>query len=87
MRKLTMAVLFSIGFLTPALAGPAAQSGTWPEAQNISETTSQEVVCHFIYHEGTILPRQTCLTQRQWDNARREFQEQLREYQMYRLFQ
>ena len=71
MRKIVM-----FGFAAAMLASPAfADSKMSPPSTKVADNDA--VVCHYIYHEGTIIRQKTCLTNNQWEFLRMQQQRDL----------
>jgi hypothetical protein len=83
MRILTIAVVSGLGLLASPLA--LADQPVTPTPVSTTSTQSEPLVCHAIYHEGSVEQRSTCLTQREWDRIRFEQQQDLRNFQQRSL--
>jgi hypothetical protein len=70
---------------------PMAQPSTLPgsehtDLQSASAATQvkgEKLICHHRVHEGTVLPQQICLTQRDWDRVRLNEQKNVSDWQMH----
>jgi hypothetical protein len=47
--------------------------------------SSDQLICHAVAHEGSVVHRSDCRTQREWDRVRFESQQSLREWQLRNL--
>ncbi len=82
MRIGLLAIVSGIA-LSISAAAIAAEVQTGASSQSASATNdSQKMVCHFISHEGTLLPKPQCATQYAWDKERRRQERELAEYQL-----
>ncbi len=83
MRTLTVAVLSGLGLLAApfAFADDAKPMAPTP----VSTTASEPLICHAMAHEGSVVHRSECRTQKEWDRVRFQSQESLREWQQRNL--
>ena len=61
------------------------QEVTTPAAQQQAMQVSDPVICHYYYHEGTVIPRQYCRTRSAWTRYRIRQQADITEFQMRTL--
>jgi hypothetical protein len=85
MRILTIAVVSGLGLLASPLA--FADQPATPTPVSTTSTQSEPLVCHALYHEGSVVHKGVCLTQREWDRIRFEQQQELRNFQQRSLTQ
>jgi hypothetical protein len=79
MRVALLAVTSAIA-LSLSAAAYASQSAS--NEQTVSAAPdSEKIVCHYLPHEGSLIPRKYCATQYAWDKRRRDTQEDVREQQ------
>ncbi|HTT96979.1 MAG TPA: hypothetical protein VMF58_02940 [Rhizomicrobium sp.] len=72
---------------------PMAQSSDVPHALHTEAGTAgattqvsangEKLICHHPVHEGTVLPQEVCLTQRDWDRIRLREQKNVNDWQMH----
>lgn len=53
----------------------------------VSAGTSDKLICHAVAHQGQVIHRSDCRTQREWDRVRFESQQSLQEWQLRNLTQ
>jgi hypothetical protein len=74
---------FADGTPPAAPAQPAIQPQA--QAQPAAIDAQDRVVCRPMFHEGTVVHKGACLTQREWDRIRFEDQQALRDFQQRSL--
>ena len=79
MRIALMAIVSGIA-LSLSAAAWAAEAGS--EQTVVAKNDSQKIVCHYVAHQGVLMPKPYCGTQYQWDKERRRAQQVLWEYQL-----
>jgi len=79
MRKLLLAALSGAGLFASTLAFADDATPVTPAP------ASDAVTCHAVAHEGMVVHRSECHTQREWDRIRFESQQSLREWQTRNL--
>lgn len=52
-----------------------------------SADNSDKLICHAVTHEGMVVHRSECRTQREWDRIRFESQQSLQQWQQRNLLQ
>jgi len=72
---------------------PMAQPAVLPHSEHTEAATAnattqvsasgEKLICHHPVHEGTVLPQQVCLTQRDWDRIRQREQKNVNDWQMH----
>ena len=78
MRTTLLAIATGAGLLFSA----AAFADETASLQTASASSDKQIVCHFMVHEGMVVPHATqCHTQRYWDNQRRLVQQSVRDFQ------
>ena len=80
MRIGLMAIVSGIA-LSLSAAAWAAETGS-SEQTVVAKDNSQKIVCHYVAHQGLLMPKPYCGTQYQWDKERRRAQQVLWEYQL-----
>lgn len=79
MRKLLLAALSGAGLFASTLAFA-------DDAKPMAPTSADDTVtCHAIAHEGMVVHRSECHTQKEWDRMRFESQQSLRDWQTRNL--
>jgi len=80
-------ILAIVSGLALSLSTAAFASGTDSATeQTVSATkASEKVVCRYVSHEGSLIPKRFCATQYAWDKRRRDEQQQLSEFQRRNL--
>jgi hypothetical protein len=58
-----------------------------PATTTTATAQADPVVCHYYYHEGSVINRPDCLTRHQWERRRLAQQRYIREFQMRSLDQ
>jgi hypothetical protein len=82
MRLEILAIVSGIA-LSLSAAAYASQAQTGASAQPISATNGeQKVICRYMGHEGTVMPRAVCATQYVWEKERRRQQRELADFQL-----
>lgn len=67
-------------------SSPTAQPSAAPTQQTASSADpDSKITCRPLTHEGGIVLKNACLTQRQWDEVRRDTQQALYQYQQQSL--
>lgn len=81
MRIAVLAIVSGVvlSFSAPVLAATSGEAQ--PVSASQSSDPSQKIVCKYVAHEGTVLPKPVCATQYAWDKQRRDEQQQIREMQ------
>ena len=79
MRLGILAIVSGVA-LSLSAAAWAADAGN--EQTVYAKNDSNKIVCHYVAHEGTLMPKPYCGTQYQWDKERRRAQQVLWEYQL-----
>ncbi len=88
MRRAILSATFVAGFcfLTVGAladpAGPATGASTAPAPASNSPDPN-EVICHSEQQIGSLFPRRTCHTRREWDEMRRNSQDYIRDIQAH----
>ncbi len=74
-------IILIAGLLAPC-AALADQDGSQAGAPGATmQPASQQVVCNYYYHEGTVIRRPFCMSQAEVERRRLETQRLVREYQ------
>lgn len=69
--------------LSLSAAAYASQAPTSATAQSVTAPNDeQKVVCRYMGHEGTVMPKPVCATQYVWDKERRRQQRELADFQL-----
>jgi hypothetical protein len=68
--------------LSLSAAAWASETQSGSEQTVSAKNDSEKIVCHYVAHEGVLIPKPFCGTQYQWDRERRRAQQALREYQL-----
>jgi hypothetical protein len=63
-----------------ALADPAA-----PTVVSAAAQPGEPLLCHYYYHDGTLVRRPVCKTEREWIRIRLQQQSELADYQLRAL--
>ena len=84
MRTSIIATASFLGLLAPALAF-AQDPQPAPALQPASVAHPEPLICHYFYHEGALIRRPDCRTQREWDRIRYETQQELIDFQVRSL--
>ena len=85
MRILLLSTLTAAGLLLSSVAFADDAKPVTPTPA--SADNSDKIVCHAITHEGAVVHRSECRTQREWDRIRFESQQSLQEWQLRNLTQ
>jgi hypothetical protein len=85
MRTLLLSAVSAAGLLlsSAAFADDAKPMTPTP----VSADNSDKLICHAISHEGSVVHRSECRTQKEWDRIRFESQQSLLEWQQRNLTQ
>ena len=78
MRILTIAIVAASGLLAAPLAFADDPKPVTPVA---TATTPDPLICHAIVHEGMVVHRSECHTQKEWDQIHFHDQQMIREMQ------
>ena len=82
MRLGILAIVSGVA-LSLSAAAYASQAPASASAQSVSASNDQQkVVCRYMGHEGTVMPRRVCATQYVWDKERRRQQRELADFQL-----
>ena len=84
MRTSIVAFASCVAFLMPLAAQAQNAEPAVPLQKTSALTAPQALLCHLVYHEGTIIGRD-CRTKEQWDQSRRQGQNEIREFQLHSL--
>jgi len=85
MRTLLLSALSAAGLL---LSSAAFADDAKPVAPTpVSADNSDKLICHAVTHEGMVVHRSECRTQREWDRIRYESQQSLQQGQQRNLLQ
>ncbi|MGQ0741970.1 MAG: hypothetical protein ACT4OG_06715 [Alphaproteobacteria bacterium] len=77
------AILAIISGVALSLSASAFASEAAKGEQTVSAVPdSQKVVCRYLPHEGSLIPKQYCATQYVWDKRRRDLQQNISEMQL-----
>jgi hypothetical protein len=77
-----MGLLAIVSGVALSLSAAAWASEPGSEQTVVAKNDSQKIVCHYVAHQGTVMPKPYCGTQYQWDKERRRAQQVLWEYQL-----
>jgi len=83
MRTLLISAAASLLLSSVAFADDAKPMTPTPA----SADNSDKLVCHAVTHEGMVVHRSECRTQREWDRIRYQEQQSLQEWQQRNLMQ
>jgi hypothetical protein len=86
MRSSTFAIATCLGLLAP-VAAVAQDPQPAPTLEPASVAGSQPLICHYYYHEGSLIRRKDCRSPHQWDRIRHESEQDLVKFQMRGLLQ
>jgi hypothetical protein len=76
------AILTIVSGLALSLSASAFASEATQGEQTVSAVRdSQKVVCKYIAHEGSLIPKRYCATQYVWDKRRRDIQQDFADMQ------
>lgn len=85
MRIAMLASVSGIALLMSATAF-AVETPSTITAPPVSQTdNSQKIICHYLGHEGHLLPKPTCGTQYAWDKQRRWQEQEISDFQLRSL--
>lgn len=80
--RLGILAIVSGAALSLSAAAYASQAPTSASTQPASATNDeQKIVCRYMGHEGTVMPKPVCATQYVWDKERRRQQRELADFQ------
>jgi len=82
-RLTTIAASLALITALPAMAGEP--NPTLQPASTIDPGDS--LICHTYYHEGTLIQRRDCRTQKQWDRIRIRQESSIAAFQLHALIQ
>lgn len=83
MRKYLLAAISVVGLFASPLA---FADDTKPVAPTpVSSDDSNKVTCHPVIHEGDVVHKADCHTQKEWDRLRFQSQQSLRQWQQQSL--
>jgi hypothetical protein len=84
MRTAILATISAVALLAPvaALADPPA-----PQVVPAGAHPGEALICHYYYHEGVLVGRPICKTERAWIRERIRVQEQVSQIQSRSLIQ
>ncbi len=82
---LMMIALSGAGLLAASLAFADDARPVTPTPVSATSQQAEPVICHAIVHEGSVVHRSECHTQREWNRIRWEQQQGFREFQQRSL--
>ena len=85
MRTLLLSAVSAVGLLCSSIAFADDAKPMTPTP--VSADNSDKIVCHAVAHQGMVVHRSECRTQREWDRIRYESQQSLQEWQQRSLMQ
>jgi len=81
MKKAILAVAFGSAMLLGG-AAMADETQTMQASPAVATDTGSQVVCRAMIHEGDIMKKQVCMTNRQWNLIKVQNRQYLRDVQM-----
>jgi hypothetical protein len=64
-------------------AVPGSEHTGIQPASATTQVKGEKLICHHPVHEGSVLPQEICLTQRDWDRVRLNEQKKVNDWQMH----
>jgi hypothetical protein len=80
--RIALLTIVSGAALSLSAAAWASETATGGEQTVSAKPDSQKIVCHYVAHNGAVMPKPYCGTQYQWDKERRRQQQELSNLQI-----
>ena len=86
MRIQLIGLASALAIVAPLAAFAGEPGNTTESAQPVAmEQQTNPVVCHYFYHEGTVIKQQVCRPQHEWERRRFALQRDIMDFQLRRL--
>lgn len=82
MRIIIVAAAMALFAPAAALADPPQ-----PQVESAGAHPGEPLICHYYYHEGSLVSRPICKTERQWIRERHRQQAEVSEFQLRALIE
>ena len=82
MRKTILAFAAVMAFIAPCAAQPHDAA---PAVQSAGANPGDALICHYYYHQGTLIRRPICKTEHEWTRTRLQAQAEITDFQLRSL--